>query len=303
MIEIETLFCQIDDFCQAFTPIFESHLLPNKVVKRKRKFKLSLSEVATIVVYFHCSGYRNFKDYYIKYVLKHFQSEFPKLVSYNRFVELIPSALMPLILYLNTRKGEVTGISFIDSTRLPICSNNRATRNKVFEGLANWGKSSIGWFFGFKLHLIINDKGELLSFQVTPGNVDDRVPVKDLVQELFGKLYGDKGYISSPLFDELFDKGIKFITPFRKNMKNRLLPMIDKIMLRKRSLIETVNDQLKNISQVSHSRHRSVVNFMVNIIAGLIAYTHQEKKPSLNLNNEEYTCLTSTLIPSESYLF
>ena len=303
MIEIETLFCQIDDFCQAFTSIFESHLLPNKVVKRKRKFKLSLSEVATIVVYFHCSGYRNFKDYYIKYVLKHFQSEFPKLVSYNRFVELIPSALMPLILYLNTRKGEVTGISFIDSTRLPICSNNRATRNKVFEGLANWGKSSIGWFFGFKLHLIINDKGELLSFQVTPGNVDDRVPVKDLVQELFGKLYGDKGYISSPLFDELFDKGIKFITPFRKNMKNRLLPMIDKIMLRKRSLIETVNDQLKNISQVSHSRHRSVVNFMVNIIAGLIAYTHQEKKPSLNFNKEEYTLLPSTLIPSESFLF
>ena len=303
MMEIETLFCKIDDFCQAFAPIFESHFLPHKVVKRKRKSKLSLSEVATIVVYFHCSGYRTFKDYYIKYVLKHFQSEFPKLVSYNRFVELIPSALMPLILYLNTRKGEVTGISFIDSTRLPICSNNRATRNKVFKGLANWGKSSIGWFFGFKLHLIINDKGELLSFQVTPGNVDDRVPVKDLVKEFFGKLYGDKGYISSPLFQELFEKGIKFITPFKKNMKNRLLPMIDKIMLRKRSLIETVNDQLKNISQISHSRHRSVVNFMVNIIAGLIAYTHQEKKPSLNLNNEEYTLLPNTLTTSETLLF
>ena len=119
-----------------------------------------------------------------------------------------------------------------------------------------------------KLHLIINDKGEVLSFQVTPGNVDDRVPVKDLVKELFGKLYGDKGYISSPLFQELCEKGIKFVTPFRKNMNNRLLPMIDKIMLRKRSLIETVNDQLKNISQMSHSRHRSVVNFMVHIIAG-----------------------------------
>ena len=302
-MEIETLFCKIDDFCQAFAPIFESHLLPKKVVKRKRKCRLCLSEIATIVVYFHSSGYRNFKKYYIKHIFKNCQSEFPNLVSYNRFVELIPSVLMPLILYLNTRKGEVTGISFIDSTRLPICSNFRATRNKVFEGLANWGKSSIGWFFGFKLHLIINDKGELLSFQVTPGNVDDRVPVKDLVQELFGKLYGDKGYISSPLFEELFDKGIKFITPLRKNLKNRLLPMIDKIMLRKRSLIETVNDQLKNISQISHSRHRSVVNFMVNIIAGLIAYTHQEKKPSLNLFDDEYSLLPSTLIPSESFLF
>ena len=302
-MEIETLFCQIDDFCQAFSPIFDSHLLPNKIIKRKRKFRLCLSEIATIVVYFHSSGYRNFKDYYIKHVLKYCQLEFPNLVSYNRFVELMPSALMPLILYLNTRKGEITGISFIDSTRLPVCSTFRANRHKVFEGLANWGKSSIGWFFGFKLHLIINDKGELLSFQVTPGNVDDRVPVKDLVQELFGKLYGDKGYISSPLFKELFEKGIKFITPFRKKMKNRLLPMIDKIMLRKRSLIETVNDQLKNISQISHSRHRSVLNFMVNIIAGLIAYTHQEKKPSLHLLDDEYALLSSTLIPSETLLF
>lgn len=302
-MEIETLFCQIDDFCQAFAPIFDSYLLSNKIVKRKRKTRLCLSEIATIIVYFHCSGYRNFKDYYIKHVLKYCQSEFPNLVSYNRFVELMPSALMPLIFYLNTHKGEVTVISFIDSTRLPICSNNRANRNKVFEGLANWGKSSIGWFFGFKLHLIINDRGELLSFKITPGNVDDRVPVKDLVKELFGKLYGDKGYISSALFEELFEEGIKFITPLRKRMKNRLLPLIDKIMLRKRSLIETVNDQLKNISQISHSRHRSVLNFMVNIIAGLIAYTHQEKKPSLNLLDDEYSLLPSTLIPSESFLF
>jgi hypothetical protein len=284
-------------------PIFESYLLPQKTIKRKRKTRLCLSEIATIVVYFHCSSYRNFKDYYIKHVLKYCQSEFPNLVSYNRFVELMPSALMPLILYLNTRKGEVTGISFIDSTRIPICSNCRANRNKVFEGLANWGKSSIGWFFGFKLHLIINEKGELLSFQVTPGNVDDRVPVKDLVKEIFGKLYGDKGYISSQLFLDLFENGVKLITPLRKNIKNRLLPLKDKILLRKRSLIETVNDQLKNISQIVHSRHRSVLNFMVNIIAGLIAYTHQEKKPSLNLLDDEYSLLPSNLIPSESFLF
>jgi len=234
-MEIDSLFCQIDDFCQDFEPIFESHLLPHKVVKRVRKTRLCLSKIATIIVYFHCSSYRNFKHYYTKQILKHCRSEFPNLVSYNRFVELMPMALMPLILYLNTRKGEVTGISFIDATRIPVCSNFRANRHKVFEGLANWGKSSIGWFFGFKLHLIINDRGELLSFQITPGNVDDRVPVKDLVKELFGKLYGDKGYISSELFSELFEKGIKFITPFRKKMKNRLLPLIDKIMLRKRS--------------------------------------------------------------------
>jgi hypothetical protein len=127
--------------------------------------------------------------------------------------------------------------------------------------------------------------------------------VKDLVKEIFGKLYGDKGYISSQLFLDLFENGVKLITPLRKNMKNRLLPLKDKILLRKRSLIETVNDQLKNISQIVHSRHRSVLNFMVNIIAGLIAYTHQEKKPSLNLLDDEYSLLPSTLIPSESFLF
>jgi hypothetical protein len=143
---------------------------------------------------------------------------FRSLVSYNRFVELIPCALIPLICYLNTRKGEVTGISFIDATKIPICYNARALRNKVFKGFANWGKSSIGWFFGFKLHLIINEKGELLSFKVTPGNVDDRVPVPDLVQELVGKIFGDKGYISSDLFKELFDQGLQLITPIKKNM-------------------------------------------------------------------------------------
>ena len=132
------------DFFNRPLPVIESvevwYRLNAVDLRRKKESRLCLSEVATIVVYFHSSGYRTFKDYYLKHIVKNCQSEFPNLVSYNRFIELIPSVLMPLIIYLNTRKGEVTGISFIDSTRLPICSNNRATRNKVFEGLANWGK-------------------------------------------------------------------------------------------------------------------------------------------------------------------
>jgi hypothetical protein len=212
----------------------------------------------------------------------------------------MPSALMPLLCYLNTRKGSVTGISFIDATKIPICHNARAKRNKVFQGFANWGKSSLGWFFGFKLHLIINERGELLAFQVTPGNTDDRVPVPDLVKDIVGKLFGDKGYISAELFQQLFEQGLQLITPFKKNMKNRLMPLSDKILLRKRSLIETVNDQLKNISQVVHSRHRSIKNFMVNIIAGLVAYTYQDKKPSLNLSDEELALLPATLTLAEN---
>ena len=141
--------------------------------------------------------------------------------------------------------------------------------------------------FGFKLHLIINELGEILAFKVTPGNVDDRVPVPDLTQNLWGDLFGDKGYIKQQLWSELWSKNLKLITPLKKNMKNKLIESWEKLMLRKRSLIETVNDQLKNISQISHSRHRSVLNFMVNVIAGLIAYTFQSKKPDLKLEKDD----------------
>lgn len=189
--------------------------------------------------------------------------------------------------YLNTRKGPNTGISFIDSTSIPICHPKRAKRNKVFKDLAAWGKSSICWYFGFKLHLIINDQGELLAFQISPGNLDARVPVPSLTQKIFGKIFGDKGYISQKLWEELWSNGLKLITPLKKNMRNKLVSVEEKLMLRKRSLIETVNDQLKNISQLAHSRHRSVTNFMVNVIAALIAYTWQPKKPSLRFDENE----------------
>ncbi len=208
----------------------------------------------------------------------------------------MPHALIPLISYLNSRKGDITRISFIDSTAIPICHPKRAKKNKVFRDLSGWGKSSVAWYFGFKLHLIINERGELLAFQVTPGNTDDRVPVPTLTDKLWGSFFGDKGYISKKLWQELWSNNIKLITPFKKNMNNKLVELWEKLMLRKRSLIETVNDQLKNISQVVHSRHRSVKNFMVNLVAGLIAYTFQEKKPSLKLAENEVTNLPALLV-------
>lgn len=245
----------------------------------------------TIIIYFHQSSYRNFKDYYTKHVCIYFPKYFPNLVSYNRFVELEKSALIPLCWYMHQRRGQSSGINFVDSTSLEICLNERAKRNRVFKDLANWGKSSLGWYFGFKLHLIINEFGEILSFMITPANIDDRKPVPEMTKNLFGKLFGDRGYISQQLFELLYQQNIQLITTIKKNMKNRLMPLIDKILLRKRSLIETVNDQLKNISQVQHTRHRSVCNFLVNVIAGLIAYTYQDKKPSLNLTIEDLNSL------------
>ena len=141
----------------------------------------------------------------------------------------------------------------------------------------------MGWFFGFKLHIVINDKGELIAFKMTPANTDDRVPVDEMTQGLKGKLFGDRGYISQTLFNALYQQGLQLVTKIKKNMKNKLMPLIDKLLLRKRAIVETVFDQLKNISQIEHSRHRSINNFMVNLVGALAAYILQPKKPSLNL--------------------
>lgn len=286
-MELLELFCDVDDFGQVFVPQWQQRLLQNQVIYRVREPGLSLSERMTIMIHFHQSHYRDFKAYYTQHVMKHLRSEFPGLVSYNRFVELMPAMLVPLCVYLDQRKGTITGLSFVDATKIAVCHNKRIARHQVFAGLAQRGKTSTGWFFGFKLHLIVNEVGELLAFCLTPGNVDDRKPVPELAKELFGKLFGDKGYIAQRLFELLFERGVQLITPIRKNMHNCLEPLLDKILLRKRALIETINDQLKNISQIEHSRHRSVTNFMVNLIAGLIAYTHQDKKPSLKLTPEQ----------------
>jgi hypothetical protein len=280
-VDILPLFCDIDDFCQLFEPLWERKLLGTR--QRQRAPTLCLSEVMTIVVLFHASSYRNFKAYYTEQVLKHYGWALPRLVSYQRFVELMPGALAPLCGYLQTRKGACSGISFVDSTSLRVCHNRRIHSHKVFAGCARRGKTSVDWFFGFKLHLVVNDRGELLSLRLTPGNTDDRRPVPELVKGLFGRLFGDKGYVSGPLFEALYDEGVQLVTKLKRGMKNRLMPLLDKIMLRKRAIIESVTDQLKNISQVEHTRHRSVANCFVNLVAGLVAYTWREKKPSLNI--------------------
>ncbi len=286
MLSLEELFCCVDDFCQAFEPQWERQLLGNGLQRRRRPRSLCLSEIMTILIGFHQSCYRNFKTYYQELIQRYFQADFPGLVSYGRFVEWMPSALLPLCAYVRSCFGACSGISFIDSTSLKVCHNRRITQHKVFENLAARGKTSVDWFFGFKLHLVVNDKGELLNFVLTPGNTDDRTPVAKLLQQLFGKVFADKGYVSHKLAYQLLDSvGVQLITKFKRNMKNRLMPLADRLLLRKRAIIETIIDQLKNISQIEHSRHRSPVNCLVNIVCGLIAYCHHPKKPSIALDH------------------
>ena len=285
--KITDLFCVIDEFCKEYDQIVDKALLGNP---SKRPVTLSKSEVITIMVLFHLGGFRCFKHFYIFYVQKHMQEEFPKTVSYNRFTELTQQHLMAMTLFLKTCcLGECTGISFIDSTPIRACKNKRIKRNKVFKGLANTGKSTMGWFYGFKLHIIINDKGEILNFTITQASIDDREPLKQerFLDRIFGKLFADKGYIGKELASLLFVDGIQLITHIRNNMKNSLMTLSDKILLRKRSVIETVNDELKNICQIEHSRHRSFGNFLSNIIIGLIAYSLLPKKPSIKFQTQQ----------------
>ena len=198
--------------------------------------------------------------------------------------------------YRQQRQGNCTGLAFVDSTASKVCPNKRIPRHKVFASSAARGKTSMGWFYGFKLHLVVNDRGEILACQLTPGNVADRKSLPDLAKSLFGKLCADKGYISRPLSDQLLAQGLELITPRRKNMKKPPLPLEDKLVLRQRSSIETIietsNDQLKNISQIEHTRHRSVANFLVNLVCGLIAYCHQPQKPSLHRSDQQLQLLS-----------
>ena len=285
------IFYIADEFCKELTKVLEGTQLKvdNSKKSRNKPCKLSDSEVITIMIAFHLGGYRNLKHFYTQYVQVHLTGDFPETVSYNRFVELQQKALFPMVIFLKMmRLGSCTGISFVDSTPLRVCNNKRIYNHKVFDGIAERGKSTMGFFFGFKLHLVVNDKGEILNFVITPGNVDDREPLKDsnFLNKIFGKLFADKGYIGQKLFEQLFINGIHLITGLKRNMKNRLMSTSDKILLRKRSVIETINDELKNICQVEHSRHRSFGNFLTNLISGLLAYSFLPKKPSIRYDVE-----------------
>ena len=289
---IISVFYDIDNFCKELKKYFEHYLIAadGEAASFEPPSAISLSEIMTVCVFFHLSGYRTFKWYYTKLIQREYRKFFPKLVSYNRFVELMPYAAMPLALFVQSMgaSSPCTGISFVESTTLDVCDSHRIQQHKVFEGAAQRGRSSTGWFYGFKLHLVINDRGEILSFCLTPGNVDDRnrKVMAHLTKSLFGKLFADKGYVSKKLFEELLEKGVELITKQKKNAKNPgMLRLTDRLLLRKRAVIESVNDFLKNTCQIEHSRHRSSCNFVVNLVAGLAAYSFLPKKPSIYAGN------------------
>lgn len=289
--KVTEIFCIADDFCKEF----ELEMAKNALVsspetpRRRRKRMMSDAEVITILICFHFNSFRNFKHYYLGCVCQHWKHLFPKTFSYNRFVEIMPRCFVALTMFLRLGCfGQCSGISFVDSTCIPVIHNKRQFSMKVFKGIAEKGKSTMGWFVGLKLHLLCNEKGEIINFVLTKANVDDRnqAVMDTLTTKVFGKLYADKGYISQSLFGKLFDDGIHIVTGLRANMKQRLMPIYDKIMLRKRSIIESLNDMLKNVAQLVHTRHRSVHNFLMNLLAAMGAYCFFAVKPEVNFDFE-----------------
>lgn len=284
------IYVEVDDFCKKHEQIIKNWLKSAGLLKKHYQTQLSLSEVMTILIYYHHSHYKDFKHYYTKYVCGDLRRDFPQLVSYNRFVELIPRALLPLCMFLKHRclQSQKTGIYFIDSTPWAVCHPKRAHSHKVMRGLASWGKTSVGWFYGLKYHLVINQFGELINFHITQGGTADNkaVVLFTLTKDLMGWLFGDKGYLLSEEKRELLERDglLKIFSKCRKNMKSNSIPLEASLWLKKRGLIESVIDQTKNICDAAHTRHRSSFNALANLFAALTAYSFFQKKPKTKIN-------------------
>ena len=282
--DITALFCFVDDFVKFSDKWISNSYLP---ISRKltRTPEISYSEILTIVLLYHRSPCKNFKYFYISY-LQLYKAEFRMIPSYNRFIALKARVLSYLVLLLEWyfTQAKTTGISYIDATSLAVCHPKRISRNKTFAGLAALGKTTKGWFFGLKLHLLINENGEIQNLKLTKGNVDDRMPVPAMTKSITGLLFGDTGYIKQELFNELHQRGLKLVTGIKKGMKNKLIPIFEKILLRKRSIIETVFSVLKYSFELEHTRHRSIWNAFVHILSTLVAYCMKPTKPAITKN-------------------
>ena len=282
------IFYHIDEFCKIYEAALKAKALTDQEYLQESASSvrtLSLSEIMTICIYYHHSGYKNFKSYYNNLICGYLKSAFTKLVSYNRFIELKEGILIPLSIFLKLCCTETcTGISYIDSLSLKVCHNRRIHSHKVFKDMAQRGQTSVDWFYGFKVHIVVNHLGEVINFAITPGNVADNNSdlIEYLMQDLFGKVFGDKGYlISKELYKKLYEQGIQLITKIRKNMKNILMNMSDKLLLRKRGTIESIIGILKEGLGIEHSRHRSIKNFFCHVLSSIMAYFFKPHKPSI----------------------
>lgn len=280
--QLVSIFCEIDDFCKELDKNISESLLSAPVKgNRGPNCSVSISEIMTVQILFQMVGYRNFKTFYTGFLTQYWSHYFPTLPGYVRFVELMPRSIFPLTLFTQLNCGKKTGIYYIDSSCLPVCHLKRSRRHKTFDTVAQYGKTSVGWFFGLKIHLVVNHNGELIAFKITQGNRHDNTAGQSLLASLRGLAFGDKGYIGKKLFEVLFEGGLKLITRKRKNMKEPLnISAYEQQLLNQRGIIETIFNCLKHKYHIWHTRHRSVINAMAHLMAALAAYTIEPLKLS-----------------------
>jgi Transposase DDE domain len=235
-----------------------------------------------IMVLFHLSPYKNFKVFHLHGIGHEHRACFGDLPHYDRSVSLMPRLFAPRMVLPHSLSSEQTGVYFADSTKLAVCHNRRIDRHKVFAGLAARGRTGMGWFYGLKRHFVINHKGQIMALKITPGNTADSTVPDEITHHLSGKLHAGKGYTGRELFGKLWQRGRHPITGIRRNMRNDLTPLADKLMPRKRFVSETVIDTLKSEIGLEHSRHGSVMNAMVHILCCLAAYALRPGKPSIS---------------------
>lgn len=280
--QLISIFVEMDEFCKELDCYSEHYFLsgPTKH-KRGPDCGVVISEIMTILVMFQKSRFRDFRNFYTGYLRFFYRQDFPKAPCYQRFISLIKRAIFPLTIFTQIKAGKQTGVAYIDSSCLPVCHLKRSKRHKIFDSIAEYGKTSVGWFFGLKLHLVINDQGALVAFKITKGSRSDSQEALPLLKGLKGLAFGDKGYIGQKIFEELLSSGLKLITRKRKNMKDKLdVSAHEKRLLNQRGLIETVIGHLKQCCQVWHTRHRSIVNAMTHLVAALAAYAIEPLKLS-----------------------
>jgi hypothetical protein len=277
---VET-FCEVDDFCQAFVPQWEAYLIGTGAAPRGPEPGLFVSEIITILLMLHGSRCKYLKSFYQGVMGHMLRQYFPHMPCYERFVTIPKSVFMPLLFFLLSRLGHRTGIYYIDSTALPVCHNRRISRHRTFAGLAARGKTSMGWFFGFKLHLVFNQLNQIVALKITAGNVADIKAVPSLTQHLTGKLFGDKGYIGQQLAQQLLRRGLALFTRVRKNMKALPLSMTDKMLLNARNMAATIIGHIKAFSSLNLPKLRAPINAFLHLLAALTAYQLNPIKPDV----------------------
>lgn len=277
------IFCEVDDFLILLQQHLRNNPAPDFKMPRYEG-RMATSEILTIIIFYQFSGLKCFQYFYTDVVQEELLTYFPNQVGYKRFLQLISKSWSLLHLFTQWRctKSKRTGIYFIDSKKLPVCDNRRINKHKVFSDLAERGRTSTGWFYGMKIHFVINNLGQCVNFRFTAGNVHDSNPdiLRQSLQNLKGNCYGDKGYLTK-IFEELLANGIKMVTKIRKNMKNKLMPMRDKYQLFKRGVIESVFDILMTVFDIEHTRHRSSKNGFAHMIAAVAAYSFMDNKPTV----------------------